>query len=413
MTQGLLAKSFTGVAVKRLSAVEADINRSHQHEFNGVSNLKQILGEADRRDIQTRFLWLGGEQEAISEDGFLSWYDSRRAHATRSEYRLYFPSTEVSELASEGDAVFIATCPDDSMMVIVTPAHSTIENQIAWLFGIQSQLEMGLEVREIEPDKAGEADFVVRYILEELGLEPEEPETGLLDVMLERFDGQLPSTRVFSEFARSTIEGVNAADDPDAALMAWMEQEERLFRRFERYLVEDRLKAGFADSSGVDVDGFLKFSLSVQNRRKSRVGLALENHLEKVFSNAGIGFVRGAMTENRAKPDFLFPGIAEYQDSTFSDSRLTMLGSKSTCKDRWRQVLPEAERIQNKHLFTLEPGISEHQTAEMQAMNLQLVLPTVLHGTFRPAQQPWLMNLNNFIELVKEREFAPVDGHRT
>lgn len=406
MTQGLLANSFTGVAFKRLSAVEADINRSHQHEFNGVTNLKRILGEADIKDISTRFLWLGGEQEAISEEGFLSWYDSRRAHPTRSEYRLYFPTTDVSELASEGDTVFIATCPDKSMMVIVTPAHSTMENQIAWLFGVQDQLEMSFEVREIRSDVTGETDFAVRYILEELGLEPEEPETAHLDVMLERFGKKLPSTRVFSAFARSTLDGMSAKDAPDAALMAWMEQEEALFRRFERHIVEDRLKAGFMDSDEADVDGFLKFSLSVQNRRKSRVGLALENHLEEVFCESDIRYVRGAMTENRAKPDFLFPGIEEYQDATFLDGHLTMLGVKSTCKDRWRQILPEAERIRNKHLFTLEPGISEHQTSEMQALNLQLILPRSLHASYRPTQKDWLMSLEEFLGLVKERERA-------
>ncbi|NQU58452.1 MAG: restriction endonuclease [Rhodospirillales bacterium] len=404
MTQGLLANSFTGVAFKRLSAVEADINRSHQHEFNGVTNLKHILGEADLKDIPTRFLWLGGEQEAVSEEGFLSWYDSRRAHPTRSEYRLYFPTTDVSELASEGDTVFIATCPDKSMMVIITPARSTMENQIAWLFGVQDQLEMSFEVREIKADVKGEADFAVRYVLEELGLEPEEPETAHLDVMLERFDEKLPSTRVFSAFARSTLKDINVSDDPDAALMAWMEQEEMLFRRFERHIVEDRLKAGFLNRDGADVDGFLKFSLSVQNRRKSRVGLALENHLEEVFCQKGIRFVRGAMTENRAKPDFLFPGIEEYQDKTFPDARLTMLGAKSTCKDRWRQVLPEAERIRNKHLFTLEPGISENQTTEMQTLKLQLVLPRSLHTSYHPMQQDWLMNLEEFLGLVGEQE---------
>ena len=106
MTRGLLAKSFTGVAVKRLSAVEADINRSRQHEFNGVVDLKRILGEADHKNIPTRFIWLSGEQEPISEEGFLSWYDSRRAHPMRSEYRLYFPTTAISELASEGDLIF-------------------------------------------------------------------------------------------------------------------------------------------------------------------------------------------------------------------------------------------------------------------------------------------------------------------
>ena len=411
MTRGLLAKSFTGVAVKRLSAVEADINRSNQHEFNGVVDLKRIFGEADHKDISTRFIWLSGEQEAISEEGFLSWYDSRRAHPIRSEYRLYFPTTTISELASEGDSVFIAKCPDASMMVIVTPAHSTMENQIAWLFGVQDQLEMKFEVREISPDTRGESDFAVRYILEELGLEPEEPETGHLDVMLNRFGENLPSTRIFSAFARSTLDGISARDDPDAALMVWMEKEEALFRQFERHIVEDRLKAGFVNSAGADVDGFLKFSLSVQNRRKSRVGLALENHLEEVFCEQGTRFVRGAKTENRAKPDFLFPGIEEYHDETFPDAHLAMLGVKSTCKDRWRQILPEADRIREKHLLTLEPGISENQTAEMQALDVQLVLPRSLHETYRPAQQSWLMNLEEFLRLINERDENPDPVH--
>ncbi|PCI41124.1 MAG: restriction endonuclease [Rhodospirillaceae bacterium] len=404
MAQGLLAQSFSGVAVKRLSAVEVDRRRSHQHEFNGVSSLKLILGVDDRKQIPTRFLWLGGEQEAISEDGFLSWYESRPGHPTRSEYRLYFPTTTVSELASEGDMVFIATCPDHSMMVIITPAHSTIENQIAWLFGVQNQLELAFEIKKIQPGVSGETEFAVRYILEELGLEPEEPETGHFDEMLARFDGVLPTTRVFSEFARSTLKEVSAKEDPDLALISWMEREEALFRRFERYLVEDRLKEGFVNADGADVDGFLKFSLSVQNRRKSRVGLALENHLEEVFHQQGVHHARGAMTENRSKPDFLFPGISEYHDVSFPHGLLTMLGSKSTCKDRWRQVLPEADRISQKHLFTLEPGISEHQTAEMRVQNLQLVLPKSLHSTYRLTQQSWLMSLQDFIGLVKDRE---------
>jgi hypothetical protein len=40
------------------------------------------------------------------------------------------------------------------------------------------------------------------------------------------------------------------------------------------------LRKGFAD----DVDSFVAFSLSVQNQRKSRVGRALENHLEVGFA---------------------------------------------------------------------------------------------------------------------------------
>ncbi len=81
-----------------------------------------------------------------------------------------------------------------------------------------------------------------------------------------------------------------------------------------------------------------------------------------------------------------------------------MLGAKTTCKDRWRQVLAEAERISRKHLFTLEGGISEAQTAEMQANNLQLVVPQELISSFTERQQGWLMNLSSFIELVRKRQ---------
>ncbi len=81
-----------------------------------------------------------------------------------------------------------------------------------------------------------------------------------------------------------------------------------------------------------------------------------------------------------------------------------MLGVKSSCKDRWRQILTEADRIQQKHLLTLEAAISKNQTDEMQAKNLQLVLPEALHDTYSQEQQSWLMNISQFTELVLQRQ---------
>jgi EcoRII C terminal len=154
------------------------------------------------------------------------------------------------------------------------------------------------------------------------------------------------------------------------------------------------------------VDGFISFSLSVQNRRKSRVGLALENHLECLFVAFGVRYSRTAVTENKTKPDFLFPGHVEYHDPEFNPTKLTMLGVKSTCKDRWRQVLAEANRIEHKHLLTLESAISLNQTNEMQAKSLQLVLPHRLHDSYTEAQRIWLLDVSSFIELVQERQSA-------
>jgi hypothetical protein len=410
MSEGLLRKCFDGVVAKRLSAVEADTNRSNQHEFNGTNILKKLLGTEEPKTFEALFVWLGEEQEGITEEGFVTWYDARRDHPTRSEYRLYFKGTAVSSMVSESDPVFIATRPDGTLMVIATKAFSTMENQLIWLFGLEDLPDpknpgagtLFAEGRITEHSE--HTDFAIRYILEELGLEPEEPETDYIDLMLSRFGKTFPTTDIFSSFARETIQGIDPVSDPDDALLAWINHEEHLFRRLERHIVEDRLEKGFYDEGEADVDGFLKFSLSVQNRRKSRAGLALENHLAEIFIHTKIQYARGVLTEDRSKPDFLFPGQEEYHDMGFSSERLTMLGSKSTCKDRWRQVLTEARRIRTKHLLTLEPGISENQTQEMQRESLQLVLPKALHKTFKPDQQEWLMSLSEFIESVRLKQ---------
>ena len=183
--------------------------------------------------------------------------------------------------------------------------------------------------------------------------------------------------------------------------MGWFSHEELLFRTMERAIVQNRLDAGFED-----VDDFMNFSLSVQNRRKSRAGYALENHLERILSMREVAYSRGKATEGRSTTDFVFPGIAEYKDPKFPTEGLTMLGVKSTCKDRWRQVLAEAKRVSEKHLLTLEPSISLSQTEEMRSHFLRLVLPTALHGSYLPEQQEWLMSVHDFVSMVSARQTA-------
>src|SRR4051794_17185845 len=103
MRHGFLSQYFTGVASKRLTAVDAEQHRSNQHEFSGVSELKAILGSADRQRIPAAFLYLSDEDEPVRDAGFVSWYDARRAHPRRSEWRLYYSDTQVSSRAGQGD----------------------------------------------------------------------------------------------------------------------------------------------------------------------------------------------------------------------------------------------------------------------------------------------------------------------
>jgi hypothetical protein len=402
MKQGHLSQYFTGVAVKRLSAVEVDLFRSHQHEFNGVEGLKTLFGQATgKQTFPARFIYLSDhDDEPVVADGFITWYDARERHPTRSEHRLYFPTTQASDCAAEGDVLVIARRPDASVLVVIAENGSTIANQVQWLFGVTDLAHPGYSVREELETEQDRIAFASRLILENIGVEVEPPPATHLDDMLRLFGGGFPTTRVFSTYARSTIPDLDPVDEQDTALMAWMEREEILFRTLERHLIADRLSRGFHD----DVEGFISFSLSVQNRRKSRVGYALENHLESLFTANGIRYTRTAATENKAKPDFLFPGVAEYHDQQFNPLLLTMLGVKSSCKDRWRQVLAEADRIERKHLLTMETAISTNQTDEMQAKQLQLVLPRQLHATYSSAQQSWLIDVSTFTELVRERQ---------
>jgi len=74
-----------------------------------------------------------------------------------------------------------------------------------------------------------------------------------------------------------------------------------------------------------------------------------------------------------------------------------MLASKTTCKDRWRQILNEADRIAPKHLVTLQQGVSENQFTEMIAAGVTLVVPRKLHESYPSKIQPQLLTLEQFI----------------
>ena len=83
---------------------------------------------------------------------------------------------------------------------------------------------------------------------------------------------------------------------------------------------------------------------------------------------------------------------------------MTFLGSKTTCKDRWRQVLNEANRIPNKHLFTLQMGISENQLQEMKDEHLTLVVPKSNINSFSKKYHDIIMALSSYIQLVQNKQ---------
>ena len=406
MEAGFLNQYFKAVAVKRLSSVEADAGVSNQHEYNGVSLLKKVFGtEVQKKTIPAHFLYVTDDNSTIGADGELTWYDARFNHPTRTEWRMYYPTNAVTEASLVDDSLFICLKSDDTVLVIIARKDSIIENQLFWLFDVKpdDNSNQFIAKTDMRAQPSDRVLFTARMILFAIGIEIHEETEDYTDVLIAKFGNAFPSTKEFSKFARESVEA-DPINDPDGTLLQWFDREEKMFKCMERYLIQERLIRGFNTDNKVDVDAFIQFSLSVNNRRKSRAGLSLENHLEALFEKHKIKYSHTPITENKSKPDFIFPSINLYRDDHYPAEQLTMLGSKTTAKDRWRQVLEEADRIENKHLITLEGAISENQTNEMISRKLQLVVPKEIHSTYTEKQRLWLYSIEDFLRLVKERQ---------
>jgi len=408
MKQGSLSDYFEGVGVKVLRGTEIDPDVSHGHELQGIDDFRVFLGEPSAKTrLPVSYVWLSDDEEPQRLDLTGTWYDSRRQKVGRSaEYRLYYPAAvnNVVRRAREGDTLFLCKPKSGPLLVLMCQSGSSIEQQLLWLFGLRLGPDFNIRQSDLRHEAGRSLNLTARYILELIGVEVVATQDEWLERLLKRFGDRFPGTRDFSAFTRKAAIGVDPLADPDQALLEWMDFEERLFMTLEKHIVSQRLARGFMRDGKADVDDFVGFSLSVQNRRKSRAGWALGNHIEAILQAQKLHYKREATTEKRNGPDFLFPGEDAYRDDAWPAARLTMLGAKTSCKDRWRQVLSEADRIETKHLLTLEPGISETQTAEMKKEKLQLVLPKSLHDTYRPSQAGSLMDLGSFLVMVRRRQ---------
>ena len=214
-----------------------------------------------------------------------------------------------------------------------------------------------------------------------------------------------PDTTEMAKFVRKCVIAAKGytehtiSEKADKIILEWTDAEYQLFRGLEEKIYRSIFTKPFENCQSL-----VEFSNSILNRRKSRAGKSLEHHLAEIFTAAHLKFEEQVVTENNKKPDFIFPDGQSYHDFMFPCGKLTMLGAKTTCKDRWRQVLNEADRIPNKHLFTLQRGVSRNQLQEMKDEHLTLVVPRDNKSLFLPEFHDSIMCLSDFIGMVRERQ---------
>lgn len=217
---------------------------------------------------------------------------------------------------------------------------------------------------------------------------------------------EFPDSRIMSEAARNIEEKV--ADhieyiktNPDQKLINWVNMEYELFKAIEEYRYLPVIQKGFSD-----INSFITKAQTILNRRKSRAGKSFEHHLSAIFKGNNLLFEEQVVTEGNKMPDFIFPSAKAYHNPNFPTDRLLSLAAKTTCKDRWRQILNEADRLRNgtKFLCTLQRGISPKQLTEMLHEKVVLVVPKPYIVEYPSQFRDNIWSLRKFIGYVKQIE---------
>ncbi len=176
-----------------------------------------------------------------------------------------------------------------------------------------------------------------------------------------------------------------------------------VFRSVERAFYTPEIQKGFST-----LDEFLGVAQTVLQSRKSRAGKSLEYHAKSIFDEEGlregVDYEYNPKIEGNKKPDFLFPNVSNYNDLSFPAEKLTVLAAKTTCKDRWRQILNEADRVSTKYLLTLQEGISVNQFSEMAAAGVKLVVPSKLQKKYPDSVRDQIWSLGDFLKSLRRNE---------
>ena len=376
--------------------------------LDGNDALRRLLGTGEDRKasqghgIPTALMYLGDDDAPVVADLETTWYDARRNKPNRSaEWRLYYAACEPIRMARPGDLMCFGMLRDNRLLIIIAQHDSTAEAQAKWLFGIDDEQEGAFRFHD---NTERELDAFGAQIFEALGINVEVRDDTYLPEMIGRWGYRFPSNEEFAAFSQSSLTDVDPThDDPDDVVIEYYDRSYLLFKLYERAVIQhDYDAAPFVSDGVIDVDSFTSFYTSVRNRRMSRAGKVLEIHIAHILDARGIEYEAQAKTENGKKPDFLFPSQAAYEDPAFPEEQLRMLASKTSIKDRFRQVADEANRIRDKHLFTLTPGDVTHpKLAQLDELHIHLVMPKVVKESYDDLIQGETMTFSRFIEEIQ------------
>ena len=334
-----------------------------------------VKGRNDKHPIS--IVW----QDGRTTESVITWYCAKKHEYRLTRFGKDFPFLNEDVV---GDLLVLIAKSRDEFLAYVLDYDEDIED-IQSALGVDAFREWGA-YRDGAPQQV-------------------ETEDACIDRKIRDFSAamtEFPSGAVFSETTRAILaDCLKKFPDlaADEALVCAYQTEYQLFQSVERLVCQNEVSGRLFRS----IDDFIQTAASIMNRRKARAGRSFENHVEYLLTRAGIPHKMRPSLGSDGKPDIVIPDERAYFDAAFPIDKLFIVGLKTTCKDRWRQVLNEGNRVKAKHIVTLQPGITSAQLAEMHTAGVSLVVPKSLHKSFPEVRTINLLSVENFIQTVKHQ----------
>ena len=248
---GMLADYFDKVAFKILAHVDIISTASNQHELNGVAALKKLFG-SEYRKCHAEFTYLHEDESLISSDeGMITWYDSREkssAKTGRSEFRLYYPSNDVTKEMRAGDLLVIAQ-KGSNFHIIIAENFSVAEQQLLWMFGTDRENATKFEIKEFKKTPLppnNTKNLVSRFLLDTLGIVPKDSDESYIPKLKRVFQDKMPDTKELLQFVINDLKDeIDAIEDPDETILKLFYKQEILYKTLERSHIVSKLNTGF------------------------------------------------------------------------------------------------------------------------------------------------------------------------
>lgn len=367
--------SFT----KFISANDAGKTGGHQSGFYiPISYCPHIFEEEIvKKTDYVKFIEVKWQNNFITKSRFKYYGSKNECHFTRFQKGFPFLNDD-----NVGNLLIVTKRDSDYYEAFVLSADEDIE-EFFNAFGISSTETNGILPKSTKLTAEERLQLLFQKFIEKLIVDfppTIELATGARNIFFEAFS-----------LKRDIV-----LNRPDNELLNWIATEFDLFKAIENSRYGEIIRNPFPS-----VDELIKTANTILNRRKSRAGKSLEHHLSEVFNIWNLSYTSQAITEQNKKPDFIFPNIETYFAEPVGSSKLVFLGAKTTCKDRWRQIVGEADRIPRKHLFTLQQGISGNQLKEMKSAGVTLVVPKPYLTSFPRDYREDIWTLDKFVKHVK------------